>query len=88
VENVSHEVTLRTDAGGHAVFERRFEKASLFQRAYYTFNSAMAFVHASFGPHAHVFAFGRGYEGDALMGDYLADWRGSPPEVRSRIIAH
>jgi hypothetical protein len=87
-ENASHEVTLRTDATGHAIFERRTEKASLFQRIFYTATSAMAFVHASFGRHAHVFAFGHGYEGEALMGKYLVDWTGTPNVMQSRIIAH
>jgi hypothetical protein len=86
-EAQSHEITQRTDQSGHAVFQPQFEKASLWQRLYYTGSAATAFVHASFGRHAYVFAFGDGYEGSALNGEYVTDWTGKPDTMQSRIVA-
>src|SRR5439155_25981831 len=85
-ENASHEVTLRTDQNGHVLFPQHYEKACIFQQLYYTM-SAGASVHGSLGRHAYVFAFGGGYEGDALTGDHLDDWHGSPDSMQSRIVA-
>jgi hypothetical protein len=85
-EGRSHELTITTDGRGHVLFEERYERASLLQRAYYTIASATGGVHASFGRHAYVLAFGRGYEGEAVQGKYVADWRGSPASTSSTII--
>ena len=85
-EGTSHEITFTTDKSGHAVFEPQRRRATLIQRSYYTASSAMAGVHASFGPHAGVFAFGNGLEGDAVAGGYVVDWRGSPASMQSRIV--
>jgi len=57
-EGKSHEVTLGADENGHVLFSPHYEKASIFQHVLYTMSSAMAGVHASFGRHAYVFAFG------------------------------
>jgi hypothetical protein len=86
-ESESHEVTLITDENGHALFPQHYEKACIFQRLFYTLSSARAGVHASFGRHAYVFAFGSGYEGSAVTGKYVADWRGKPDSMQSRIVA-
>jgi hypothetical protein len=86
-EGKSHEVTLRTDENGRVLFTPHYEKASIFQRVLYTMSAAMAGVHASFGRHAYVFAFGGGYEGEAVTGKYVADWQGNPDAVQSRIVA-
>lgn len=86
-EGESHEFTLTTDQSGHVLFPQRYESACIFQRVIYTMSSAMAGVHASFGRHAYVFVFGRGYEGSPLEGKYLIDWRGSPDSMQSRIVA-
>jgi hypothetical protein len=86
-ESESHEVTLRTDESGHVLFPQYYEKASIFQRVFHTMSSAMAGVHASFGRHAYVFAFGGGYEGSAVTGKYVTDWRGDPDTMQSRIVA-
>ena len=88
VEGASHELTLNADADGHAFFPKHYESASIFQRLFYTASSAMAGVHASFGPDAYVFAFGSGYEGSPVTGKYVTDWRGSPDSVLSKIVAH
>jgi len=86
-EGTSHELTLAADEKGHVLFPKQYEKACIFQRLFYTASSAMAGVHASFGRHAYVFAFGGGYEGSAVTGDYVADWRGSPDSMTSKIVA-
>ena len=86
-EGQSHEVTLRTDENGRVMFPAQYERASLVQRLFYTASSAGAGVHASFGRHAYVFAFGDGDEGDAVTGKYVTDWHGTPESMQSRIVA-
>jgi len=80
-EGADHEITLKTDEHGRAFFPPRYRRASLFQRVLYTVLAARAFVHASFGRHAYVFAFGDGYEG--IDG---TDWRGTPESLQSKIV--
>ncbi len=86
-EGRSHEITLMADESGHVLFPPQYERASIIQRVFYAISSAQGGVHASFGRHAYVFAFGGGYEGDAVTGKYVADWRGDPESVQSRIVA-
>jgi hypothetical protein len=86
-EAESHEITCATDSKGHVLFPAQFRSTTFLQRAFYTARSALAGVHASFGDHATVWAFGRGYEGDAVTGQYITDWTGSPSEMTSRIVA-
>ena len=77
---------LRTDESGHVLFQAQYGRVCFLQRLYYTVSSAEAGVHASFGQHAFVFAFGGGYEEYALAGRYLIDWRGTPVSMQSRIV--
>jgi hypothetical protein len=86
-ESKSHEITLVTDQDGHVVFPSQYRAASLLQRAFYTTRSALGGAHASFGNHAFVFVFGRGYEGDAVTGPNVTDWTGRPSKMTSAIIA-
>jgi len=86
-ESDSHEMTLVTDRSGHVAFPAQFRTASLLQRAFYTAGSAMEGVHASFGNHAFVFVFGGGYEGEAVAGQDIANWTGSPTKMASTIVA-
>jgi hypothetical protein len=86
-ENQSHEITMKTDESGHVLFPPEFQSASLFRRVFHTASSARAGVHASFGRHAYVFAFGGGYDGDVVSGNYITDWHGSPGTMESRIVA-
>jgi len=86
-EGTSHELTLRADENGHVLFPQQYAKASIFQRLFYTASSARAGAHASLGRHAYVFAFGDGYEGEAVIANYVADWRGSPNTMTSKIVA-
>jgi hypothetical protein len=86
-EGQSHEVTLKTDENGRVLFPAQYGSASLLQRLVYTVCSDGAGVHASFGRHAYVFVFGDGYEGNAVTGKYVADWRGTPESMESRIVA-
>jgi hypothetical protein len=86
-EGQSHEITMKADANGHAMFPSQYERASFIRRAFYTLSSASAGVHAGFGRHAYVFAFGGGYDGQAVSGKFVTDWRGSPDSMESRIVA-
>lgn len=87
-EGQSHEITMQTDESGRVLFPPQYQKSTLFQRGFYTVSSAIALAHASFGRHAYVFAFGRGYEGSALSGRFIADWRGNPDSMESKIVAN
>lgn len=87
-ERQGHEVDAITDAQGHVVFGARWLSASLGRRAVAILSSAMAGVHASFGPHAFVFAFGNGLEGFDIdrQRNVVVDWTGKPAHMGSRII--
>jgi hypothetical protein len=80
------EETLTTDQAGHVRFKRKTLRASLLKRLVVTASSATAGVHASFGPHAIVFAFADGMEGAAEVNGLTETWRGSPNSMQSRII--
>lgn len=86
-EDHSHIVELTTDENGHVLFSPNYERASFVQEVYYTLLSAKAGVHASFGRHASLFAYGRGYQGWPVSGEYVTDWRGYPASMKSRIVA-
>ena len=85
-ESESHEVTLKTDDRGQVEFPPNYEKACFLQRALYSVSAAGAGVHASFGRHAYVFAFGN-FEGSVVAGKYVTDWSGTPDSMQSRIVA-
>jgi hypothetical protein len=53
-----------------------------------TIEIAEAGVHARFGPHNCVFAFANSLEGEAVSGDYVTDWQGSPLTMHSGIVLH
>jgi hypothetical protein len=86
-EGESHELTVMTDQEGRARFTSRYDSASLLRRLYYSLSSAGAGVHASFGQHAYVFAFGKGYEGEPTDGQFVTEWRGAPDAMESTIVA-
>lgn len=77
-----------TDAQGHVVFSAQTLSASLGRRIIAMLSSGMAGIHASFGPHASVFAFGRGLQGFAIdqQRNVLLDWTGKPDRMESRIV--
>lgn len=86
-EDNEHEVTLITDDRGYVVFPAQNLTTPRWRRLRATLKSAGAGVHASSGPHAWAFTSGKGLEGDAIQGEYVMDWKGDPPEVKSQIIA-
>jgi hypothetical protein len=86
-ENQGHEITLTTDENVHALFAPQYERADFLRWAFYTALSARGGVHASFGRSAYVFVFGKGYEGQAVSGKYVADWSGYPEAMKSKIVA-
>jgi hypothetical protein len=83
VETNSHEVTLRSDSNGHVFFPAIYDSASLLARGFYMASAATDGIHASFGRHAHVFAFGTGVV--ETVGDGT-DWQGSPAAMQSKIV--
>jgi hypothetical protein len=87
VEGNSHEITLQADDHGQVSFPPQYLRATLIQRMLFAASSATAGVHASFGRHAHVFAFGDSYEGEAVQDNYVVDWRGGPESMNSKIVA-
>ena len=86
-ESQSHEINETTDGHGHVTFSPQTVSASLGRRIVAILSSAAAGVHASFGPHATVFAFGDGLQGVAVdeRGNVL-DWTGKPAHMESRIV--
>lgn len=87
-ETADNQEDRHTDENGHVVFPASRLAASLRDRISATIQSAGAGVHASFGSHAFVFAFGHGLEGVSVSGPYVTDWRGKPDEMQSRIVVH
>jgi hypothetical protein len=88
LESVSHDEDRVTDSRGHVSFVAKTTTASVGSRALGALRSAIRTgVHASFGRHAWVFAFGNGLEGSAETGNYVTDWNGSPRLMRSRIVS-
>jgi hypothetical protein len=87
-EDTSHEVDRVTDQQGHASFGAQMLSASVARRFVTIFTSALAGVHASFGPHASVFAFGKGLEGSDvdLQRNIVVNWTGNPSRMESRIV--
>jgi hypothetical protein len=86
-ERDSHEMDAITDQQGHVAFSARTVSTSLGSRAVETLSSAMAGTHASFGPHATVFAFGKGLQGFAIdKQNVVVDWTGEPGHMESRIV--
>jgi hypothetical protein len=86
-EDKSHEIDGTTDHYGHAAFKPQALSASGASRMVYTLQSALGGVHASFGPHASVFGFGRGLEGfNVDSQDLIAEWTGKSESMQSRIV--
>jgi hypothetical protein len=88
-EAESHEFDTITDAQGHVAFSAQTVSASLARRMVAILSSVTAAgVHASFGPHATVFAFGRGLQGFAVdqQRNVIADWTGKSDRMESRIV--
>jgi hypothetical protein len=82
-----NEQDLVTDQQGYVIFPAKTLWSPIIVRIVVTLWSAMTGgVHASFGPHAYVFAFGDGVEGSANKNGYTEDWTGSPSMNESRII--
>ncbi len=87
VEATGHEMDRQTDASGHATFPAHKTEYSLLSQVVGTLSALIHFnVHASYGPHASVFAFGKHLEGTASTGQYVTDWTGYPSSMQSRIV--
>ena len=87
VEATGHEADRQTDANGRATFPAQNSEYSVLHQIAGTASAFVHWnVHASYGPHATVFAFGKGLEGTATTGNFVTDWTGSPSLMRSRIV--
>jgi hypothetical protein len=84
----NHEVDRTTDERGHATFPVETLSASLARRLLFTLMSARAGIHAGYGPHANVFAFGKGLEGFDVdtRRNVMVEWTGRPSSMASRIV--
>jgi hypothetical protein len=76
-----------SDFQGKGTFPAKTVRANILKRIAVTVSSATAGAHASFGPHAYVFAFG-GMEGNSVKNGVLEDWTGSPRVNTSVIVVH
>jgi hypothetical protein len=86
-EREFHEIDAVTGAQGHVAFSAQTLSTSFASCLVATLSSALAGPHASFGPHASVFAFGNGLEGSAIdKQNRVVDWTGKPRHMESRII--
>jgi len=87
VEATGHEMDRQTDANGHATFPAHETEYSRLSQVAGTLSALIHFnVHASYGPRASVFAFGKNLEGTATTGEYVTDWTGYPSSMQSRIV--
>jgi hypothetical protein len=84
-EGHSHEEDRRTNGDGFAEFAPHRTWAGLGQRAFFTAKSATAFVHASFGPSAYVFAMQDDWQADDVKNGYEYLWNGTPDVVESHL---
>jgi hypothetical protein len=82
------ETDLTTDNQGRVTFPAKTFRANLLKRFAVMASSAAGGVHASFGPHAYVFAFGNGVEGNSVKNGYVEDWTGAPKANKSVIVIH
>lgn len=87
LEKEGHDEDAVIDTMGYAYFAKRESRASLASRFFGALHSAATGgVHAGFGRHAFVFAFGNGKQGHAVSGKYVTDWTGSPEHMQSKIV--
>ena len=85
-ESSGHMEWRQTDATGRVVFPPHTLRASAARRVIEILKSATGGVHASFGPHAGVWADGKSLSGSATAGKWVTDWKGSPAEMSSTIV--
>jgi hypothetical protein len=85
-ESEGHQEDRYSDANGCVHFAPKLTRASLLRRAIEIAYSAMAGVHASFGPYAYVIAFQGDARGDDVRGGYEYTWTGSPRHVDSSLV--
>ena len=82
------ETDLTTDNQGRVTFPAKTLRDNLLKRFAVIASSATAGVHASFGPHAYVLAFGNGVVGNSVKNGYVEDWAGSRLVNKSVIVIH
>ncbi len=81
-EGEGHTLKGITDANGHVSFPPQYLRAFVGQYVFYSVKMAPALVHASYGPHAYVFAF---VTNESMSNDPYY-WEGSPDHVHSRLV--
>jgi hypothetical protein len=86
IQHPERQKDLYTDNSGHVIFYPRMVRASSAVRLVSVVVSAITGPHASFSPHAYVFAFGKGMEGFVESNGSVTDWTGSPLTMNSKIV--
>ena len=82
----THYLSCFTNEEGKASFKGKYLRSpKLFGWIGNVLSVATQGVHASFGPHAYVFAFGRGMAGNPVANGYVEIWTGSPEHMKSTI---
>jgi len=76
---------LITNEQGKVFFPEKEGRASILGKVTGAASSLNGDVHASFGRHAYVFAFGK-CEGDSVKDGYVEDWTGYPAKYKSTIV--
>ncbi len=72
VESASHEQDAHTDENGHVSFPERTIRSSWLARTVGVISNTVSLnVHASYGPSAHVLAYGRTIGGKRLEGSAI-----------------
>jgi hypothetical protein len=84
-EAIGSERDLISNEQGIVIFPLKKVRNSGLKRLVARVSSLNAGVHASFGRHAYVFAFGK-CEGDSVKNGYVEDWTGGSSHNRSTII--
>jgi hypothetical protein len=88
VDKASHEEDRTTDPQGRARFPGRVSSRSVAARGMGALLAGLSQgVHASFGRHAYVMAFGLGLQGSDFSFGILNDWKGEPSHMSSKITA-
>ena len=91
VENTAHQDDATTGAEGRVTFgEIRIRTPRLLKWVGNVTNFVTLDVHASYGLHAYVFAFGKGLEGSPVSTPvskgFVEFWTGSPERMESSIV--
>lgn len=89
VQEQLHVAERHTDAYGQVSFPPQKTQCSVLREITGTIRARMRWtMHGgpSYGPHAYIFASGKGFFGTAITGTSVTAWTGSPPQMHSHVI--